>query len=241
MDRMVICFEFPEPQEDGEMAAMIQTCRAFFEGRDDLQKVYAARGDAAETILFFVANGELPVEVPISDIPPDNEVVAELDRNARAYGFEIGRGHPLTSHLESVSNDNPFMKRDWKDRIDQEAEVSPLVRHAERELELIGQTAEDPEFSASIVNAVRAFASFGHSGGSASVAIPWLNSLLHFENLAPLTNDPEEWNLVGEDGDEKVWQCQRNPRAFSNDEGKTHYILQDDGTRSTLHISQEKT
>ena len=49
--------------------------------------------------------------------------------------------------------------------------MSSLVEHAKRELELCGQTAEDPAYAASIVAAVEAFASYGHSGGSASVAI----------------------------------------------------------------------
>ena len=41
-----------------------------------------------------------------------------------------------------------------------------LVEHAKRELELLGQTAEDPAYAASIVAAVAAFSSYGHSGGS---------------------------------------------------------------------------
>lgn len=41
----------------------------------------------------------------------------EIDRNARAYGWEIGRGHPLTDRIESTSEDNPFLRADWRDRI----------------------------------------------------------------------------------------------------------------------------
>lgn len=44
-----------------------------------------------------------------------------------------------------------------------------LVEHARRELELCGQYAEDPEYSESLIRAVEAFTSFGHSGGSAAV------------------------------------------------------------------------
>ena len=40
----------------------------------------------------------------------------EIDRNARAYGYEIGRGHPLVNKIEAVSDDNPFMDTDWKER-----------------------------------------------------------------------------------------------------------------------------
>lgn len=39
----------------------------------------------------------------------------EADRCARAYGYEIGKGRSLAEHLVEVSDDNPFMYRDWKD------------------------------------------------------------------------------------------------------------------------------
>lgn len=63
--------------------------------------------------------GFLP-DLPNSDIPDEQKVIAELDRNARAYGFEIGRGHPLTEKLTHISPDNPFMDRDWKSKITKE-------------------------------------------------------------------------------------------------------------------------
>lgn len=97
-----------------------------------------------------------------------------------------------------------------------------LVEHARRELAL---THNEEDFNESIIKAVEAFASYGHSGGSASVAIPMLNDLLQFKNLTPLTNDPKEWNEVG-DG---MWQCSRNPEAFSLDRGRTYYLLSEGG------------
>lgn len=103
--------------------------------------------------------------------------------------------------------------------------MSNLVEHAKRELGIIG---EEPEIVQMYVNVVEAFAAFGHSGGSASVAIPTINALLQFKNLSPLTDDPEEWNHVseevwGEDGG--IWQSSRNSEAFSRDGGKTYYLL----------------
>ncbi len=71
--------------------------------------------------------------------------------------------------------------------------MSNLVDHARYELELI---EEDPEYVDGIVNVIQAFADMGHSGGSASVAIPTINELLKFNNLAPLTNNPDEWMQV---------------------------------------------
>jgi hypothetical protein len=111
-------------------------------------------------------------------------------------------------------------------------EESNLVTHARRELELFGQTEEDPEFAESIIKAVKGFTSYGHSGGSAPVAIAMLHDLLQHKNLSPLTDDPKEWIHHGPevwpDGDDKgVWQNCRNGEAFSKDGGKTYYLLSD--------------
>lgn len=116
--------------------------------------------------------------------------------------------------------------------------MSNLVDHARRELELIG---EDRETIDGYLKVVQAFADMGHSGGSASVAIPVLNELLQFKNLRALTNDPAEWMYHGPDmGD--VWQNIRNGEAFSNDGGKTYYLLSEgghDGNRKPLHESED--
>jgi hypothetical protein len=100
---------------------------------------------------------------------------------------------------------------------------SNLVKHARRELELLGET--DVAFVESIVGAVRAFTSYGHSGGSAPIAIDYLHRLLQFQPLVPLTNDPAEWNDVSAQSGVPLWQSTRNPEAFSGDGGKTYYLL----------------
>lgn len=41
-------------------------------------------------------------------------VIEDLDRNARAYGWEIGRGKTLGETVE-MSPDNPFRDPDWRD------------------------------------------------------------------------------------------------------------------------------
>ncbi len=104
-------------------------------------------------------------------------------------------------------------------------EESNLVKHARAELELIG---EDPEFAKSLIEAVRAFSSFGHSGGSQQVGVSMLMELLNFKNLGPLTDNPDEWmrheeNVWPEPGG--VWQNKRNGEAFSKDGGKTYTLL----------------
>lgn len=122
--------------------------------------------------------------------------------------------------------------------------MSNLIEHARRELKLVGEEAGTIE---GYINVIRAFADMGHSGGSASVAIPVINKLLQFKNLKPLTNNPEEWlyhgseTWGGEDG-VGIWQCKRNPEAFSSDGGKTYYLLSEvgnDKNSTQVHQSEE--
>lgn len=100
-------------------------------------------------------------------------------------------------------------------------EDSNLVRHAKRELELIG---EEQETIDGYLRVIQAFADMGHSGGSASVAIPTINELLHYHNLSRLTNRLEEWNEVGAD----LWQNSRNSAAFSTDGGATYHLVDEE-------------
>ena len=52
----------------------------------------------------------------ISEVVSDH--VQEVDRNARAYGFEIGRGKPLTKTVDGLSDDNPFLTSTWRNRVE---------------------------------------------------------------------------------------------------------------------------
>lgn len=122
--------------------------------------------------------------------------------------------------------------------------MSNLVEHAKRELALIG---EEEETVQGYVKIIQAFADMGHSGGSASVAIPVIHRLLQFQNLSELTNDPEEWMFVAEDiwGEEGgIWQSKRNPEAFSNDGGNRYYLLSEgahDQNRRPIHTAKVAT
>lgn len=103
--------------------------------------------------------------------------------------------------------------------------MSNLVKHAQRELELIG---EDPETIKGLLKVVRAFAAMGHSGGSAVVGAAMLTKLLAYENLGPLTDDPKEWMLhEPEVWSLPLWQNRRNSAAFSNDGGRTYWLVSD--------------
>ena len=98
--------------------------------------------------------------------------------------------------------------------------MSNLVEHARRELKLIG---EDPETTEGLCRVVQAFVDMGHSGGSASVAIPMLERLLRRQPLAPLTYAPDEWEDRSEITGSPLWQNRRDSTVFSTDGGKTHY------------------
>lgn len=108
-----------------------------------------------------------------------------------------------------------------------------MVAHAKRELELLG---EEPDMIDCLIRTVASFASYGHSGGSSGPTIFMLHDLLQFKNLTPLTDDPLEWMHVSDD----CWQNARCGEAFSNDGGKTYYLLSEGGNdkhREPLHTS----
>lgn len=46
--------------------------------------------------------------------------LSEVDRCARAYGFEIGRGRAISTSLD-VSDDNPFLDPNWREHVVAEA------------------------------------------------------------------------------------------------------------------------
>jgi len=106
----------------------------------------------------------------------------------------------------------------WQD------EPGNLVKHARAELERLGESAG---YIDSMVRAVAGFASYGHSGGSASIAVEQLYDLLRFRTLTPLTSDAGEWfqHPLEQTGGVPMWQSRRDPAAFSNDGGATWYFV----------------
>jgi hypothetical protein len=103
-----------------------------------------------------------------------------------------------------------------------------MVEHARRELERLG---EDPGLSQNLIACIAVFAAFGHSGGSALVAIDHLTRLLRQQALTPLTADPAEWADRSAESGTVLWQNLRDGRAFSDDAGATHWLLGTGGTR----------
>lgn len=103
--------------------------------------------------------------------------------------------------------------------------MSNLEAHARREMERIGEGAVTVEWMCRVV---REFASFGHSGGSAAVLVPALNTLLRYRPLSPLTADPAEWRDVSTEFGCPCWQNIRDSRAMSHDGGVTYWMVDDD-------------
>lgn len=122
---------------------------------------------------------------------------------------------------------------------------SGLVKYAQHELDLILKEAEkdrDEEdihmqrvFNEGILKVVKAFSDCGHSGFSASLAIHYLDRLLKFRPLVPLTLEDEEWSEVGID--HKVYQNNRASNVFKSEdkfEGKPYCIDGPNGEVVTL-------
>lgn len=98
------------------------------------------------------------------------------------------------------------------------AQESELVAHARRELATIG---ESKELTEGYLEVVRAFEKMELDGGAASIGIAVLTSILQFQNLSPLTDNPDEWIQHADD----TWQNTRNGEAFSTDGGRTYTLL----------------
>lgn len=110
--------------------------------------------------------------------------------------------------------------------------MSTLVEHARRELATLG---EERDLAACLLATVGAYASFGHSGGSHDAALEMLGRLLRHEALTPLTMDPAEWTDQTAISGVPLWQNVRDPRAMSDDHGRTYWYVGDPLAR--MHTS----
>lgn len=82
------------------------------------------------------------------------------------------------------------------------------VRHAQYELEAIGEKDADKD----ILAIISLFSMQGHSGFSAGWSNKVISKLLNFEPLCPLTGDDSEWVEVGTN----VWQNRRAGNVFKD-------------------------
>jgi hypothetical protein len=107
-----------------------------------------------------------------------------------------------------------------------------MVEYAESELRRAGMFDEDADYGGElgscILETIKTFSKYGHSGGSAMISVEILNRLLRWRPLTPITSDPEEWTDRTEMSGRPMWQSKRRPDAFSEDGGQTWYYLDGD-------------
>lgn len=103
-----------------------------------------------------------------------------------------------------------------------------LVDHAERELDELGMFDDNSDYGGRLgsctMELIQVFTEQRHSGASASTVISMFNKLAQFEPLTPLTYKDNEWVKHSPD----LWQNNRDPRVFTEDQGVTWYS--NDGT-----------
>jgi hypothetical protein len=109
-------------------------------------------------------------------------------------------------------------------------DMSNLTDHARTELTRIGMVDDGTDdinatMTRHLLDMVAQFAEAGHSGASAEYARDLLHSLLAFKPLGPLTDDPAEWLNVSDMSGFEMWQNRRSSEAFSDDGGKTYWLL----------------
>lgn len=106
-----------------------------------------------------------------------------------------------------------------------------LVEHAKRELELAGLFDKDSDYNGESAKSVMAlmevFAEQGHSGASAGLVLHLFTKVASFKTISPLTYEKGEWNDISEKLGKPTWQNKRNPAVFSEDQGKTHFNIDD--------------
>lgn len=115
---------------------------------------------------------------------------------------------------------------------------SALVHHARRELSLLG---ESDEYIQKYVNVIVAIEALGYDYHLQT--LPTFDMLMRYQNLSPLTDDPEEWVFQETSTGKGLWQSLRNNDAFSNDSGKTYWLVSEreiDHSRGPLHNSVHK-
>ena len=99
------------------------------------------------------------------------------------------------------------------------AKDTELVKHVRSEIGRI-----DTDVVLNCTNIARVFSLEGHSGGSASIVIPWLQKALSWEPIAPLTGEDEEWQDRTELSGYPLWQNRRFSRVFKDANGAVYDV-----------------
>jgi len=121
-----------------------------------------------------------------------------------------------------------------------------LVEHAKKELELAGLFDKDSDYDGMLghatVRLIEQFAKEGHSGFSAGYSRFLFSKLANFENLTPITDNPEDWMDISDmQGSKPGWQCKRNCALFSEDGGKTYHSVSENRKKFLWFKLPQKT
>lgn len=109
---------------------------------------------------------------------------------------------------------------------------SPLADHARYELERAGMFDKDADYgpgaiAQQVLDLVNVVAGQGHSGMSIEYTLALFDKVVRYQNLTPLTSDPDEWIDRSQESGYPFWQNRRRGTTFSTDGGKTWYDLND--------------
>lgn len=155
------------------------------------------------------------------------EVIQTIAKAGR-FGLEgdwDGMGNRLA--IEKECDDVMRAVRRWR------THDSNLVAFAESELERIMPGYSNAEERDYMISVIEVFASYGHSGGSASVMIPMIQRLMTFTPLSPLTGEEDEWMVVDDNHDFILFQNKRCSTVFRNKykDGRLDHCYDIDGDR----------
>ena len=106
--------------------------------------------------------------------------------------------------------------------------MSNLIKHAKRELELIGAFSEEDDFyggmtGQAVLELIEVFSKQGHSGMSAGIVRQLFNKLADYKNISPLTFKDDEWGKCSLE--DESYQNKRMGSVFKNGkDGKPYYI-----------------
>lgn len=114
-----------------------------------------------------------------------------------------------------------------------------LRRHAHKELELLNIEQNYPDAHHVIKTIVDTLEDFREKHGEqeAGYIMDMFEMLLKGHNLAPITDNPDDWEYLSE---AEVWQNFRNPNVYSTDGGRTWFDVREDDARSVLSLVSGK-
>ena len=99
------------------------------------------------------------------------------------------------------------------------AKDTGLTKHVRSEISRI-----DTDVVLNCTNIARVFSLERHSGGSASIVIPWIQKALSWEPIAPLTGEEDEWLDRSEEAGYPLWQNRRCSRVFKDADGSAYDV-----------------